>query len=63
MKDRETIEPIVPSLNETDERQPPQQFFPVIVTQMSENGENSQYEQLVWNPVKIQVVLNILKNQ
>lgn len=43
-------------LNEIKEKQPPQLAFPVKMTQMPENGESSQNEQVTWNPVKIQAL-------
>lgn len=56
-QDRQRIETTVPvlmKLRKGNPLLPPTKFFPVNQEQMSESGKNSQNEQLVWNPVKIQ---------
>ena len=45
---------MVPPLNEIVEGWPPALAFQVTWEQMQEDGENSQNEHIVWNPVKIQ---------
>jgi len=52
-EERRLIEPTALPINEIEERQLSTQAFPFTLKQMSESGENTKYEQLVWNPGKI----------
>lgn len=51
-QDRQPIDPTVPTLNEIEETTIPISF-PSYLGQMSENGETSKNELLIWNHHKI----------